>query len=244
MPNTSMIVPSALSWLILSSPGALGQASTDCGHARIAANGPEQDVARACDALSGVLGYFRRAGFDIAPEARITFRDRVMIDVYNSRSREHAGRMQVTGYYDAARKLIEVTSGTNNSRNSREPWKQPWSAEISYSILQHELAHMATHRVLGARYRRLPRPWLEFIASAVQFELMSQELRASILASYSGMPRFQSTDQVNVLTYGFDPDGFAVMAYLFAEANGGPAFIRRVLRDEVDLNSDPTLWLR
>ncbi|MEZ5816947.1 MAG: DUF6639 family protein [Hyphomicrobiaceae bacterium] len=244
MLQSTRLIIWTIAWLALGNMAGAGSARAECGHKRVSTSGPASDTARVCEALNGVLRYFAAIGFTIEPDIRIVFRDRVLIDVYNADNREKAGKLQVSGFYNAAARVIEVTSGASTTREARRPWKQSWSADVSYSILQHELAHMAMRHALGQRYGGISKPWLEFTANAVQFDLMKPELRTAILASYPGLTPFASTDQVNGLTYGLDPDAFAVMAHLFVRANGGADFIRRLLIGEVDFNTEPTFWVR
>lgn len=78
------------------------------------------------------------------------------------------------------------------------------------SFLRHELAHIAVWQILGREAERLPHEWREFIAYAIQLDLLDPE--------------------VNEFTYGMNPDVFAVGAYLTYSERGAERFVRAVAR--------------
>lgn len=213
------------------------QSSAACGYADVAVSGTAEEIADACRALDEVLGYFERIGFRSDPEIRISFQDRVTIDMYlqtyGPESKEPVGRSEVSGFYDSRRKELQIASARRGIKRERRPWGIEWGRSIAYSILQHELAHALTAGRLGSDYQKLGKSWHEFIAYAVQFELMDGELKRAVLANYPDAEPFRFPDSINAIVYGADPDAFGVSAHLYAEANGGAKFIRQILAKEV-----------
>lgn len=208
-----------------------------CGHAGLSVTGTAEEVADACQALDQVLAYFKKIGFQPDPEISISFRDRVYVDMYphayGPEGKEPVGRSEVSGFYDSRRKELQIASARREIRRERRPWGIEWGQPIAYSILQHELAHAIVAGRLGNEYQKLGKSWHEFIAYAVQFDLMDRELKSAVLANYPDAQPFPFPDSVNSIVYGADPDAFAVSAYLYAEANGGSTFIRQILAKEV-----------
>lgn len=223
---------------------AAAPARADCDHDKVTVSGTGSERALACNALVDVLGYFSSIGFPVEPELGIIFSDDVYIDLYGPAPASPPIRSRVSGYYDSKRKRIEITRGSSRFREDCHPWKQSWSPEIADSILRHEIAHMAIKESLGKRYARMAKPWLEYIAYSVQFDLMDKALRDRITASYPGIHQVQQPAEINTFLYNADPDAFAVIAYRFTEANGGRAFIRRLLKGEVDFDTDELMWTK
>ena len=104
-----------------------------------------------------------------------------------------------------------------------------WSEALEHSFLRHELVHVAVWHFLGASAKSLPREWDEFIAYAVQLELMEPRLRDKVLASFSSVRAFDSATEVNEFLYGMDPEAFAVAAYRTYRQGGGIRFISELL---------------
>jgi len=224
-------------------------ASAACGYDRVAVAGTTEEIADACLALEQVLRYFKETGFRPVPEVSISFENHVYIDMYLHSSepagREPVGESEVSGYYNFPRKELHVTSGRRNVLRERRPWGLEWNRSIAYSILQHELAHAIVAALLGPDYPKLAKVWHEFIAYAIQFDLMNPALKADVLANYPNARAFQFPESVNAIVYGADPDEFGVSAYLYAEANGGPGFIRQLLEKQVpfSLQEFEFLWV-
>ncbi len=219
-------------------------ARAECGYDRFSVNGSAAEIADACRALAEVKAYFKDIGFDFEPRATLKFSDQVFIAGYDRETKEPTGRFRVSGYFDSGRRIIEVTRGDSKHREDRQPWKLRWSADIAYSILQHEISHMAVFEILGARYPRLSKTWLEYIACAVQFDLMNGELKSRILSGYPELRPFEFPEHVNPMIQNVDPDAFAVRAHLHTQANGGRAFIARLLRGQVDFTTSELLWVK
>lgn len=53
----------------------------------------------------------------------------------------------------------------------------------------------------------------EFIAYAIQSDLMDAQLLKELLAKYAETPAVEHLEQINEFTYGMNPEGFAVAAY-------------------------------
>ncbi len=217
-------------------------ATAACGYARMSVSGSAEETADACRALEQVVSYFRKIGFEPQPSLAIAFRDRVEIDVYLQdyarRSERPAGRNEVSGYYDFRRNELQITSGRRDVARERKPWGIPWGQPIAYSILQHELVHAIVAGLLGGRYQKLGKAWHEFIAYAVQFDVMDAALRRQVIANYPDAEPFQFPESVNAIVYAVDPDAFGVAAHLYAQANGGTAFVRRILLGDVPFTTD------
>lgn len=213
-----------------------------CGYERVNVVGSAQEQALACKAVDEILAYFKSIGFQIEPKCRMIFSDRVYVNVYEVDPRHTMGQMQVSGYYDPSRDLIEVTSALSRYRKGRKPWKIAWGAAVAYSIMQHELAHMAVRHALGPRYGEYSKAWLEYIASAVQFDLMKPALRNRIMANMTEARPFERPEHVNALLHGFDPDLFAASAYVDAKSRGGKVFLKRLLLGEVPFTIGEILW--
>jgi hypothetical protein len=207
-----------------------------CGYAGVSVSGTTEEVADACRALDEVLAYFGKIGFQSEPEISISFRDRVYVDmypqVYGSERKQPAGRSEVSGLYDSRRKELQIASARSEVKRERRPWGIEWGPSIAYSILQHELTHAILAGRPGIEYHKLGKSWHEFIAYAVQFDLMDRELKRAVLANYPEAQPFTFPENVNAIVYGADPDAFAVSAHLYAEANGGSKFIRQILAGE------------
>jgi hypothetical protein len=133
---------------------------------------------------------------------------------------------------------LQVTSGRRDIQRERRPWGIAWGQPIAYSILEHELVHAIVANSLGNRYQKLAKVWHEFIAYAVQPEIMESDLKSKVLANYPDARPFQFLESVNPVVYAADPDEFGISAYLFTVANGGPKFIGQILVKEVPFSTE------
>lgn len=150
------------------------------------------DLASACDGLADVISLFRRMGFEFEPRLTVKFADA---------RRKPAEGVVSYGHADVRSSLVVVYSSTH-----RQPWGQPWSPRLADSFLRHELAHIAVWRTPHSAAQRLAREWHEFIAYAVQFELMDSDLRDAALANFPHVRPFPDLAAVNEFTYAMDPD--------------------------------------
>jgi hypothetical protein len=103
------------------------------------------------------------------------------------------------------------------------------------SILQHEITHAVIAQLLGKRYDRLPHAWHEALAYAVQIDLMDDDLRAKAVTAYPEEKPFEMTTHINDIIYGFDPDAFAIRAYLTYARDGRVSFMRKALALEFEM---------
>ncbi|MDX2157808.1 MAG: hypothetical protein SFW09_15020 [Hyphomicrobiaceae bacterium] len=223
---------------------AVVPARADCGYEGVVVNGTSAERDGACRALGEVLGYFTEMGFQVAPKVRITFRPAVYVDVFAPGADRPSGKQRVSGYYDSGREVIELTAATAAKGGERRPWRQEWCSDICFSIAHHEIAHMLVDRIMGQRYEKLARAWREYIASAIQFDLMPAELRERIMSRFPNHPAFAMPEHVNELTYGFDPDGFAISSFLHMKANGGKQFIGQIVRGGAAFPTGELFWSR
>lgn len=215
-----------------------GQASfAACGHERVTVSGLPEEVEDTCRAMGQVLAYFKQLGFKPDLQATIIFHERVYIDMYDVRAEKIVGREQVSGFFNRRANEVQITSGHRGVARIRKPWGIEWGRAIAYSILQHELVHATTAAALGSDFDKMDRAWHEFIAYAVQFDLMESELKRSVMANYPGIEPFEYPENVNQLMHAADPDTFGVRAHLFAKENGGRAFIKNVLENEIDFST-------
>lgn len=212
-----------------------------CGYEGVSVSGAAEEVADACRAIDEVLSYFKKIGFQPDPEISISFQDRVYVDMYlhtyGPGSKEPVGKNEVSGFYDSRRKELQIASGRREIQRERRPWGIKWSQSIAYSILQHELVHAIVAGLLGNEYQKLGKTWHEFIAYAVQFDLMDRELKSAVLANYPDAQPFGFPESVNAIVYAADPDEFGVSAYLYTEANGGSKFVAQILAKQVPFST-------
>ena len=178
------------------------------------------ELEAACSALTDVMVYFRRMGFDMAPKVSLRFVDRDA-----SRSFE---QIASHGFFNAPQSQIVVYRTSDVG-----PWGLVWSTRLAASFLRHELIHMAIWQIAGQRQVRLGREWHEFIAYAIQLDLMDAQLLNELLAKYAETPAVEHLEQINEFTYGMNPEVFAVAAYKTYLAKGAAKFVAQLLRAEV-----------
>ena len=199
---------------------AAAEQDLSCGHKGVSVEVMEPaDLALACDALADVLAYFRSLGFDFQPRFSLTFAD-------GKQSSEDG--VVAYGYADMRSSVILVRTSSY-----RQPWGLPWSRAMVGSFLRHELAHIAVWQILRPDARRLRHEWHEFVAYAVQLDLMDGALVRTLLGNYADAQAFGELTEVNEFVYGMNPDRFAVMAYLTYREKGAQDFVRRLLRGEI-----------
>ena len=198
-----------------------GQHKANCGHKGVSVKVTEPaDLALACDALAAVLAYFRDLGFGFQPRFSLTFAD--------GRRSQSTDGVVAYGYADMRSSVVLVRTSSD-----RQPWGLPWSRAMVGSFLRHELAHIAVWQILGPDARRLRHEWHEFVAYAIQLDLMEGPLVRTLLANYRDARAFGGLTEVNEFVYGMNPDRFAVMAYLTYRERGAQDFVRRLLRGEI-----------
>lgn len=174
----------------------------------------------ACRAFSEVLGYFRSIGFDVPSKALLRFADRAGDD--------YAGHATAHGYFDPQRSQIVMYR-----LSDVKPWRQSWSPKLLDSFTRHEIVHLAIWQVLEGDLKRLRREWHEFIAYAIQLDLMAPDLRQEILAVHADIAPASDLAQINEFSYGMNPQGFAVLAYKTYLDRGAAVFVRQLLSAEI-----------
>ncbi len=229
--------------LALASVTLAPAAHAGCATGAITIIGSAEEEQAACAALDSVLGWFREIGFEPNLVATVHFKDAVFCDFTEGADGRAVCQVQVSGLFDLSRWTVEITSADSPRRESRRPWGIDWGPEIAYSILQHELTHLAVAGVLGEGFSDLAAPWHEFIAYAVQFDLMDPDLRARILDGYPDIGPFSRPESINSTIYGADPDLFALRAWFYMRENGGSDLIRAILDGEVGLPADGVDYL-
>ena len=193
----------------------------NCGHKGVRVHYTSgTDLAAACEALRDTLRYFENIGFAIDPRLSLTFAARG--------ERESADGTPTYAHVDARSSTIVVYA-----KEYREPWGLAWNSKLAGSLVRHEMAHVAIWQILGPEAGRLPREWHEFIAYAVQLDLMEEALLKEVLAAVPDVRAFDALSEVNEFTYGMDPEVFAVAAYLTYRQRGAEQFVRQLLRGDI-----------
>ncbi len=170
-----------------------------------------------CRPLSKVLAYFRSMGFEIEPKFSLVFIDPPADNPVAS-----------YGTFDAASNEIAIYR-----RHRKKAWGVDWNESFFDSVVIHEMVHMATLRVMGEQYARLPKEWHEFIAYAVQLQLIEEPLLGRVLEQYADVEQFSNLIEINPYIYGLsEPELFAVRAYKTFRTRGGMQFLKKLLRLE------------
>jgi hypothetical protein len=207
-------------WLLFAWPAA--EACAACP-APVSVEGTPDEAGLACDQYAAVQAYFAGLGFEAAPAVRVKFEETVHLS-------ESPGSYAVTGEFIPDEDLIEMTSPDSKAPARILHWQQPWSREMAASVLEHELVHAFVNAIVPSP---LARAWNEFVAYAVQFELMQPALRRNILAAYPKAEPYDQKSSVCDLSYLLDFDLFGLRAYLTTEAGGGPNYIKQILSGSI-----------
>lgn len=187
--------PFAKSTLVVAALGlAMGMArgeQPDCGLAGVhVAYTEARDHVSACEAIRETREYFRRIGISTQFELSVRFA---------ARGDAPGGPSESSyAYADRATSRIVVFLSPG-----AQPWGLEWSEALEHSFLRHELVHVAVWHFLGERAKILPREWDEFIAYAVQLELMHPGLRDQVLAKFASVRAFDDAVEVNEILYGW-----------------------------------------
>ena len=177
-------------------------------------NASPAETAAACRALTNITEFFGAIGFDLAPRVTIRFVERASDAAH-----------YVHGYFDDLHSQI-VIGRQSDTKN----WDIAWNDKLAYAFLCHEMAHFAIWEILSNARLRLRPEWHEFIAYAIQFELMDSDIRTKILTTYSTVQASKGFFEINEFISRMDPDRFAVIAYKTYRDNGGENFVARLLR--------------
>lgn len=195
-----------------------GTAQAECGHQQLSVIGTQDEVALTCKALVIVSDYFKGLGEPDVPTLVVRFEESVQFPGDSN--------LNLAGLFQGEQGTIDVVRPSSTHAGRVLHWNQPWSQELARSILEHELAHAFAYSIGG---KQLDYVWNEFVAYAVQFDVMEPELKARIFASYPNATPYEKTAMVCDLAYLVDIDSFAVRSYLTAEARGGRNFVGDVL---------------
>ena len=202
---------------------AEAQADSTCGYLNITVSHSRQaELTMTCQALADVAAYFRDIDLWFEPNVSLMF---------SEKATEVSGQAPVGrshGFFDERESTIVMMRSSGS-----HPWGLRWNSELAASFLRHELVHMAVRLILGDDQKKLRPEWHEFIAYSVQLELMSQSLRASILAKHSDVMAFASLSGINEFTYRMDPAIFSIASFKTYRENGSKQLVRRLLRFEL-----------
>lgn len=210
------------SYLALAIAGtSLAQPSYDnqqanCGYNDVVivySNATELDAA--CNALNEITAYFRAIGFEIAPFGSVEFAEQA------------ANGRASYGYFDRARARVVVYRSA-----AVAPWGLSWNLTLAASFLRHELVHMMVWRA-AKDPGRLPREWHEFIAYAIQLDLMDVNVLDGILARRADVQPFDDLLAVNEFTYGMGPEAFAIAAYKTYRARGDAQLVQQLIAGKI-----------
>jgi hypothetical protein len=174
----------------------------------------------ACKALSDVVGYFGQIGFQVPAKFSVHFADRG-----GDGSKGHS---PAHGLFDPLRSQIVIYRASE-----AKPWGQAWSPLLAGSFLRHEIGHTAIWEAVKANPKQLRPEWHEFIAYAVQLDLMDAGLRQQVLAAHADASPVKDLSEINEFSYGMNPEAFAVVAYKTYLERGAAAFVRQVLKSEI-----------
>lgn len=210
--------------VLVSDPLAGGQAwAAACGFPNVEITAGRVDrEPQLCQALAEVQDYFLRLALPFEPELLIRWAKNQPMD--------NAGAAPSHGSFNSRTGEMILYDSV-----AARPWGLTWSPETAATFLRHEVVHMAIVRILGREAARLRREWHEFIAYAVQIDLMDIELRSRILGRYATIEPASDLPQINRFTFeAMAPDEFAVLAFVTYRAHGGPHLVRRLLTFEVE----------
>jgi hypothetical protein len=137
----------------------------------------------------------------------------------------------VLGFFDPSTDVVKVLarSAFSSGTTGDSVLGLPMDETLYTSIFAHEVAHAVIYQNLGGR--KLPLAAHEYLAYAVQLATLPPSYRKPILARFPGAG-FADLEEVSELALGFDPDRFAVKAYLhFRNRDDQDAVLRRLLAD-------------
>lgn len=167
-----------------------------------------------CQPLSKVVNFFSDLGLDLEPQ--------FFLSVVRQTKDTNAASY---GTFNAASGEITIYR-----RKGQKIWGLSWSEDTATSVVVHEMVHMAILRLVGNKYPQLPHEWHEFIAYAVQLELLDESVRVQILERYADVKAFHNLIEINPYIYGLSgPEVFAVRAYKTVQVRGGSRFLKAVV---------------
>lgn len=207
-------------WMLVSQRATAEQTANCRPHSVAVVHDDPSELTAACKAFSDIVAYFGDIGFAVPAEVSIRFAEPA--------SGASTGHSPVHGLFDALRSEIVIYRATDT-----KPWGQAWSPKFVASFLRHEIAHLAIWQAAKANRKPLRTEWHEFIAYAIQLDLMDPELRTIVLAAHADVRAVGNLTEINEFSYGMNPQAFAVLAYKTYLERGGATFVRQLLKSEI-----------
>lgn len=204
--------------------------SVECIHTMVSYTGTT-NTESICKSVNKVTSYFDDLGYSTVPHINIKFLEKVYSTFLNQDNSKQS-RIQVFAEADANNFSITSTDFESPSRYHRDVFGMEFNSKVASSILSHEIVHLQVAHILGDNYNKLTRSWHENLAYSVQIHLMPTQMRNKILKNIEAwIP--QNDMQVHALSYGKQPDAFAVGSYEYALQKGGVnRNLTRVLNSE------------
>lgn len=199
----------------------------DCGGESVSVRDASAfELQSSCQSLSKVVSLFKIAGVEISPRFKLFFEEQAEV-LFGEEI------VPVHGYFDDETFEMHITRFENPKNKDLTPFGLSWNLAQATSYVLHEMTHLVVATDLALHQRKLKREWHEFVAYAVQIELMDSNLKQSVLNRYSETAAFENPNAVNAMIYEMDPDTFAVKAYKSMKAWGGAEFLKKLLQGEI-----------
>lgn len=206
---------------VLIDPSASAEQAGKCNSYDVAVfyeDASELDAA--CRAIRDVVGYFQRIDVDVSSKVSVHFANRA--------SNGSAGHSPAHGLFDPLQSRIVIYRASG-----ARPWGKAWSSKLVGSFLRHEIIHLAIWQTVNGDRKRLRPEWHEFMAYAIQLDLMDPELLNQVLVAHGDVGAVKDLTEINEFSYGMNPEGFAVVAYRTYLERGAAAFVRQLLKSEI-----------
>ena len=201
---------------------ARGETPTPCADVPVNVTAVDgDDVGIGCRGAGLAIAFLAKRGFTVRTPIVAEVVD--AIDIIPGAS--------VLGFFDPHADVVKVLarSAFSSGTTADTVLGVPMDETLYTSIFTHEVAHAVIYQNLGGR--KLPLAAHEYLAYAVQLATLPPSYREPILARFPGAG-FSALEQVSELALGFDPDRFAVKAYLhFRKLDDQDAVLRRLLAD-------------
>lgn len=174
------------------------------------------ELALACQGAQGAFEFFAAAGVPAPPNVVVELVSALPAGVPADALGCYAvGRQRVIVLHHAAMRQRRLWYGVR------------MDVDVFRAVVTHEVAHAIARRMPGAR--ELPIVAYEYLAYAAMFAAMPEATRDKALAAVPGNG-FDHEQQINILTYLFDPAAFGADAYRhWASRPDARGFVRRVL---------------
>ncbi len=219
-PDFRLAMTGLVTWLGLIVAAAPGAAAAPCAETRVSVAADHADDVRvACRGVVGAIRFLAERGFIV--------REPVIIEVVASI--DVIPGATVLGIYDPNADVVKVLarSAFSSGTVGDVVLGLPVDEALYASIFAHEVAHAVIHRNIGQQ--KLSPAAHEYLAYAVQLATLPAAYRERVLARFPGAG-FSDLEQVSEIFLGFDPDRFAVKAYLhFRKLDDQDAVLRQLL---------------